>query len=377
MVGRMSRQGKKKKQPNFVVTFANGDTEVMEIDNYCFTRINKYLKLKRTIREVHDWKSSHVQELQNGWVSSISDFFTGKFFDSSGKSSYVDSYWSTGVGKQDFREDYMKDCRVFDVIILQRTFRIWIFLMRLRRIKQTEMQSPKKYSGETQTKEQKEEHEYRLKLIQKQIQSKKKLVAKFCRCMVDGKYKEVRIFIAGQSSMLNSPLFRFSNDIKSIQTSIRSFELSGIYDVQVGLTNESKRILRLQDDKCLHIKFTGKIILEIEAKSTEDASQLFTGFKVLKNCLISMYSFSIIDGIPRRLVSTIIEKLIQDGQTDIDESKSVNSDSQKQVPFQIPSGENQNLSPETGAVAESNKSEKNTAKLRNVVIKVDSDDESI
>jgi hypothetical protein len=322
-----SHHGKKKKQ-NFSVTFANGEVETMEIDNYCFTRINKYLKLKRRIKDVLDLKVSQVQDAQNAWMLSIGAFFTGSLFQVANRSHDVENYWSADVEKLDFKQDYQRDSRVFEVIILQRVFRIWIFLSRLRKQRRNNLQAPKTYVGETQTKEQKEEIELREKLVQKQIQNKKKLAAKFCRSLVDGKYTDIRLYAAGQSGMRESPLFRFSKDYQYLQTTIGSFELKNIYDVQIGLTYDTKRLLRLQDEKCLHLKLTGKIVIEIEAKSNEDASQLFTGFKVLRNCLMSMHSFSVIDGLPRRLVSTVIEKLIQDGQAiDIDESKSVNSSS--------------------------------------------------
>lgn len=328
----MSLLKRKKAASNFSVTFANGEREEMEIDNYCFTRINKYLKLKRKIREIVEQKENHLKTMQNEWVNNFTTFFLGKFLDDASSKKEIENYWHTHMGKVDLTEDYKKDHRVFEIVILQMTFRTWLFLLRLRKLKRNELLSPKTYMGETQTKEQKDEIELRKRTAQKLIQNKKKLAAKFCRVMEDGKYKNIRVIICGETMMKDSPIFRFSKDRKSVETAEGTFELKRIYDVQLGLTSETKRVLRLPDDHCLHLKMTGNVILEIEAKTTEDASQLFTGFKVLRNCLLSMHSFTIKDGIPKRFVSKVIEDIIRDGQMlEIDDTKSINSDLQKKV----------------------------------------------
>jgi hypothetical protein len=322
----------KRRRPfaDFSVTFANGDREVLEIDNYCFTRINKYLKLKKKIREVLDMKDTHNKEFHSTWLNSFTDILAGNFFQTPTTNNEIENYWQSHMGKTDLKEDYKKDSRVYEAVILQRTFRIWIFLARLRKHKKSALLIPKTYAGETQTKEEKDEQELRQRMSQKQIQNKKKLAAKFCRTMVDGKYKNVKVLLLGQAAMSDSPIFRMSKDRTSVETSSGVYELNRIYDVQIGLTTESKKLLRLQDDRCLHLKMTGKVVLEIEAISTEDAGQLFTGFKVLRNCLMSMYSFKIVDGIPRRWISTVIDALIEEGQhLDFDDGKSSNSDPQR------------------------------------------------
>lgn len=303
------RSHTKAKQLTFYVRFANGEKEFLEVDNYVFTRISKFLKLKKRIQEVLMKKQKHLAELQTAWIFQVQDFFTGKLFEDTGKNSEVEMYWASLSGKVDMKDDFQRDSRIYEVVILQRTFRIWIFLARLRKVKATELLTPKTYAGETMTHKQKEDKENKERLARKQVELRKNIAKRFCSRMIGVEpFRQVRVLVEGMATMKDSPVFRFSKNRTLLETSVGNFELSDIYFVQIGLSLGAKAHFKLRDDKCLHLKLTGKLKIEIEASSAEDAALMYSGFSILRDCLLSMFSFEIKGGVPRRAVGTLIEQ---------------------------------------------------------------------
>lgn len=293
------------------------NNEVMEtsVNSYCLTKITCELKLKKRIEEVQKLKQANNKEEQPHWITNLVNVITFANVKAN-PSSEVELYWAgaekAGLAKHrklDLKEQSTLEPRIYEIVIIQRVFKTWLFLMKFKKEKAGRAK-PKTYAGETKTEDEKLAEERRQIDREHFMEITKKKFKEFCVRMTSGEGFDVNLITPGASSLKRTKL-EFKKDKRQIELPGEDYELKDIFEVSKGFSPKFHKF-EVHRERCLHIKLVGDKTIEIEAKTPEDTGKLFEGFTELRNRLFTRFSFRLDDnGVSRRLSSTLIEEALK------------------------------------------------------------------
>lgn len=281
------------------------------LENYIIVRFKNYLDLKQKIDHYKSIRRNTKVETENqkSWVNSVLDIFspTSKQSDQ----SIVEDYWSVN---KDPGIKYNKLAleKLYSVLVLQESFRIWIILKKFRIDKEKRKLENLAIS---KSKEEREKIVERKLLMQQLRVEKEKRFKKFCEQMIIG-YNVMKY--NNNDGNMKKYIIKFDADYRNLilkgnRWMNKSLPLNSIYLVEKGLTDRLFHLTRNSHlSWCFHIKATGSITIEMQALDGDQARDLFDGFEMLRSLLFTQIAFYVDElGIPRRAGPSFIERALQ------------------------------------------------------------------
>ena len=302
---------------------------------YQVFRLLKYNELARDIRRIREQynaKEENPKISNANLLSVVSNLFFKSAEELKSQSKSVNDYWDNTDDNQWLDLDILPQ-----VLILQRTFRVWISLGKVRANKKEVVKGSKELTILRQSAvRQWLAVQYFLNLEINKDDNDEKFYS-FIREISQG--LTIQMFSKTFGALKRRTL-KFDSTFTAIsyQTSEwmppSTVKLNSIYDVKKGLSGyKYSQLINAHKAWCFHLYLLGGKVIDIQAEDGQQARDLFQGFKRLVLLFSSQSPFYIDkNGIPRRAGASIIKQVLSlnsDPSKDTKEAKAAASEADK------------------------------------------------